>query len=729
MAVPAVYGPLTEGETKLIDAFGTSADLDLNSERRPQSATPAVAVRAELLRWLLAHGEPEASGRAPGLRLAGAFVQGALDLAGFRVDFPLILHRCTLGAIDLNDASLVTLDLSGSHCEGIEADRVKVERGLLLGNGFNSSRQVYARNATIGGDLYCDGGTFTRLEDADGWAFLFDGARIDGRMFMRGATLEGPLQGFSARVDGGLTCSNGKFRNGFHGSVRLARIRVGGRVTFKDAEVEGRLDLSHASVGGQLDLSGLECTKAPSSGSVRLDGLSVAGAFAAEALSARGPVHFRAGSVGGELDCSRADLNGNGAGERALELAGTTVGGRLLMRCLKATGGVGVTGASIALDLTADGCAINGGSREGLELNRARVGGNLELRGQIEGRPALDVTSATVDGDVDLRDAALRTDRMPPSGREHPTAVTGEGLAVGATLLADGLHANGDVRFPRATVAGDVKMNAIEVSHRVVIGSSRIGGRLIFEKARFTGSGSDCGLSFVSGVVGAKLEWLPALFPDGGVVDLRHAHVDYLVDSRSSWPLNMDLRLTGFSYSDVGSSMTIKQRLAWVRRATQSSIAAYSPQPYEQLMATLRESGDSAGARRIGRAKEQDARPTLGPLGKVVNSLLGFSLGHGYQLWRVLLIAGGVIGLGWLIFALADCSNQMHDVRKPDAYEPTFQAFTYSLDSFLPVVNLHQEEYRLPSGFPSLYLTVHIVAGWGLTTLLAFGLTGLAKRD
>ena len=64
----------------------------------------------------------------------------------------------------------------------------------------------------------------------------------------------------------------------------------------------------------------------------------------------------------------------------------------------------------------------------------------------------------------------------------------------------------------------------------------------------------------------------------------------------------------------------------------------------------------------------------------------------------------------------------------------------YSVDTFVPLIDLHQSKYWLPNakrgnkllglhigGLLRLYLWIHIVMGWALTTLLVVGLTGLVR--
>jgi hypothetical protein len=77
---------------------------------------------------------------------------------------------------------------------------------------------------------------------------------------------------------------------------------------------------------------------------------------------------------------------------------------------------------------------------------------------------------------------------------------------------------------------------------------------------------------------------------------------------------------------------------------------------------------------------------------------------------------------------------------------PMFNAPMYSLDAFLPIIDLHQESKWLPNAnkgkeIPLFFLKarsgqlllwyfwVHILAGWILTTLWVAGFTGLVRNQ
>jgi hypothetical protein len=66
---------------------------------------------------------------------------------------------------------------------------------------------------------------------------------------------------------------------------------------------------------------------------------------------------------------------------------------------------------------------------------------------------------------------------------------------------------------------------------------------------------------------------------------------------------------------------------------------------------------------------------------------------------------------------------------------PCFNPVIYSLDVFLPIVDLRQESYWLPvanlpkRGLVEYYYWLHVTLGWVFTTLSVAGLTGLVKKE
>jgi len=149
---------------------------------------------------------------------------------------------------------------------------------------------------------------------------------------------------------------------------------------------------------------------------------------------------------------------------------------------------------------------------------------------------------------------------------------------------------------------------------------------------------------------------------------------------------------------------------------------------------------------------KQDDLGRYGKLGlwaKVENCVLGFSIRHGYRPRRafygmlLFLLAGTVFfQIGYWCHLLTR-SNNLTNVPIARGDYPKFQAFVYSLDTFLPIVDLNQKGYWLPNanhgdylpyvkfrwgGLLRIYLWVHIIAGWILTTLWVAAFTGIIRR-
>jgi hypothetical protein len=106
-----------------------------------------------------------------------------------------------------------------------------------------------------------------------------------------------------------------------------------------------------------------------------------------------------------------------------------------------------------------------------------------------------------------------------------------------------------------------------------------------------------------------------------------------------------------------------------------------------------------------------------------------------------------LFGFGYRERAITPTEPEAYDrfIRdgEPPRHYPPFNAIVYSLENFLPVVDLHQGMYWRPNPRHGMggrmralsgtllrwYLWVHILAGWIITPLLAAGLTGLVRPD
>lgn len=467
-------------------------------------------------------------------------------------------------------------------------------------------------------------------------------------------------------------------------------------VVIVGARISGRLDLSNARLGRLLFL-GCYVDKSIFLQDAKIDGLYLLGSriaslnadritvrgsvFLKDGFHATGEVRLLGADIGGDLDCTKGCFeNPNG---HALSADGITVKGDVFLN---------------------DGFHATSEVR----LPGANIGGNLGCnKGKFKN----------------------------PGGR----ALVADGITVrGSIFLNDGFRATGEVRLPGADIGGD-----LECANGQFSGDSETPTTISLQTARIKGS----------------LLWTGVRLANGVVLDLHLAHVGTLIDDPQSWPGIGRLFLDGFTYDRFGGDAPTgwEARRDWLGRQPRddsgqkiADAAAkedppqnkFRPQPHEQLVKVLRVMGHDHDARRIAIDKQHvlRARGDLNRREKAWNWLLDVTIRYGYASYRALWFILGFVLLGTVIFYCANEAGLMVPTKESvsvagsDIAEvyPGFNPLIYSLDSFLPIVDLHQEAYWLPSadrGLYRIYLWLHIGLGWFLTTLAVVGFTGLVKKE
>jgi hypothetical protein len=328
---------------------------------------PVAEARGKVLRWLLTSAGAGEGVRVGGLRATNLCVPDEeLDLDGLSVDFPILLERCRLGRVLLRDARLVTLKLSGTHCNGISGDRLRAAHGLLLNNGFIAYEATRMRAIRVGDDLNCTGGRFAAAREGRS-ALQLDGAHIAGRLYLNkaeavatiprlgeetDASEEPPARagGVSAqgtRIGGNLLCiestlsASTKKKSALQlegcmvdgdavferlkagGKVKMRQARFSGTLTFRGACITDTLDLRGSSIGGDVNFGRSKKTPARLGPELLLDGATIGGRLqmGSADLSATSAIDLSRARVG-YLD----DRNVEWPDEAAV-LEGITLGG------------------------------------------------------------------------------------------------------------------------------------------------------------------------------------------------------------------------------------------------------------------------------------------------------------------------------------------------------------------------------------------------------------------
>lgn len=322
-------------------------------------------------------------------------------------------------------------------------------------------------------------------------------------------------------------------------------------------------------------------------------------------------------------------------------------------------------------------------------------------------------------------------------------------------LNASGANISGGAILSAADV-----WNAAELSGLVHFDNARLGGVLAATGAKFLGKPTEAhGFSAIA-MTSPGFFWQKMELENGATLDLRGAVVNGLVDDERSWPQPGRLAIDGFVYKDFyGGPADAPSRLRWVglqvgpHPSWLNFSSGFHPQPYRQLAKVLRERGDEAGAREVLIAEDQALYAGGSLPARLWGHFLRLTIGYGHAPLRAVVWSLAVVVLGWSVVLIASRAGVMRPTwpETPPAaadsdYEP-LHPLLYSLDVFLPFVNLHQEHYWWPKPGASgdcklmgitircrgsvvrLYLWLQIIAGWLLSAIFLAGVTGLLRND
>jgi hypothetical protein len=184
--------------------------------------------------------------------LQGARITGELNLEATTLRCPLALLHCSFAsAINLNEATAVSVRLSGSRVPAIHARQLLTRGDLRFDEGFNGSGEVDLVGAHIGGQLVCTGGQFS---NPNGYALNADSFSVEGHMYCgEGFSASGEVRMLGAHINGILDCTGGQFSNSGGSALKLGRATVSGALRMESAVLEGILDLTAAKTSSYHD--------------------------------------------------------------------------------------------------------------------------------------------------------------------------------------------------------------------------------------------------------------------------------------------------------------------------------------------------------------------------------------------------------------------------------------------------------------------------------------------
>jgi hypothetical protein len=318
------------------EAHYESLDDAKNDLQQADTWGPERTIHAEVVRWLCVDHDAIRYIDPKGLSIHGARIDGGLDLSMVPIPFPLFLVRCALrGSLNLEFAEVRLLEIIGSTTQAIHGHGMVVHGDLRLLDGFDARGPVELFSATIDGNLDCTGGQFHHKDEG---ALLADLAKIGGTVFLSEKfQAEGEVRLVGATINGDLNCIGGQFHHKGRTALSASGAKINGNVFLRN-KFQGEVDLTGATITGHLDCEGGVFHHAVST-ALSASGAKIGGGvFLRNKFQAEGEVDLTGTHIQLHLDCRGACFKG-------------------LVRC---------SGAQIQGHLDCQGASFSGDARNGL---------------------------------------------------------------------------------------------------------------------------------------------------------------------------------------------------------------------------------------------------------------------------------------------------------------------------------------------------------------------------
>jgi len=710
--------------TAEIDLLGSTSRLEEASDDASEQAARASepygveitergvsTVDPRLIEWLATTPQAAACICRRGLRIYGASIPGGIDLAYADVPFPLEFSNCEIcGALNVEKAHIPGLRLVKTSLKGILGDGSVIGGDLTFGDGSKSSGPIHLRNVVVGGNADF---TAASLNGGSRGALLADGLCVQGDLVL-GEKLQakGLVSFIGAVIDGDLLCIGAQLNNPKSIAFNADRARIGGVAKFdQNYTAVGETRLMGATVKRDLIFEDARLsitndkTLRRKRCALQAQHLDVGGSLRLRnGFSAEGEVSLLRSVISKSFDCSKGTFkNPDGI---AINADGISVHDVYFVNGFEAHGQVRVLGARVSGDLA---CV------------RGTFNGCIDTTTNSPGKIALAADGARIEGSVYLR---------------H-------------------LKANGGVRLVGTRIGLSLECDAADIANSNGIAlnaqGAEIGGNALFRDG-FHAEGSVC---LYGASIKRFLSWQDIENPCDAVLDLREASAGILGDDSASWPSKGNLKLRGFRCRQLSGSAptTARERIRWVKLQPTSE---WQSQTYEWLARSFRESGDHHGANKLLTEKNNEILRSGSPNRRTKTRLRLWKVwnGYGYKPWRVgiwtflLLIVSCFLFAGagreGLFVPTAGLSTASITPGAHGSDDPSFRPIWYTVDSFVPFVDLDQLEawsvdlnasrqlfdrIRLTGGFVNGYRYILSIIGWILTAYFASRwVAALARR-
>jgi hypothetical protein len=668
-------------------------DLDL---KRPEGLPDNRVLRPAFVEMILLADKYRRSLTRNGVHIVGARFIALLDLSRAELAHELWLDRSLLE-------------------KGADLSKVKSTRDIIIDRS-RASDKLLLMDARIDGDLTIRRSDLSEVEA--GSSHVGGDFNLDQSSFAHGLDLN------SLQLAGDLNLSAAELRD-----ASLAEARIGGSVVMSKAKSSGELTLSFSEIGGLVVIDQSRLTQ------LTAVGMHVHGLFVIAQTKVTGAVNMAAIQVVGNLAMNNqsefADVElGNAHILSNMGMDGAKVHGKLDMSNLQLDGGLDLSGgaefASVGMNYAHLGsfvALVGSKVRDELNMFMARIDGDLDGAKAEFGK--VNLTKLRLLGDLNLQGAKV-------SGPLRMQALQ----VAGALQLNDNAEftdidlldarVGGLLNLRQSKVAGMLDLESIEVRGDLFLGNgAEFSGpvKLIFSNVgelELANGTFHSDVDITGAVIRSDLLLGPPSTVDGAALILHNAKANTVQDSSDTRPAKLDL--TGFTYRSLGgvhpdegyrrSDRPVEWYRNWLSRQP------YSPQPYVQLAAVLRDEGRPDVADDILYAGRQRERQQVAWLQRIWLTALDWFVGYGYHVERALYWVVGFILTGVIVLRVSG-EGRRHSMP---------YGLAYSFDLLLPIIKLREMHYSIElNGWPRYYFYLHKIMGYVLASFLIVGLSSMVK--
>ncbi len=663
------------------------------------------------------------------IALYECIVEGALKADRCTIDSALFLTKSTIkGILRLRGARLgeaLAMDearIVNPNDTAIIADGMQLGGPWVL-RAADIQGEVRFASARIGGGMLWEEASIKN----NAVAVAADGVYCEGPFVLRRAKITGPfrLRGITVKaIDAQqITITAGSEAFNARGA------EIGSDLTLDGANISGGVLLGRAHVNGELSAKGAKLAGRGQDWALNASGIVVGQGVSIMGAHIKGGIQLAGARIEQGLQASDITIDSTG---RAIEADVMHVGGNWTMRGAKINGNVRFAGAQIDGQIGFTECDITGGGDLAIRADGSNVrGGWFMGRAKIQGLVRL--PSARLGNEMRLRGTSITVASGP--------AIFASGVRIAREFVLDGgFTATGAIVLDRAEIDGTLDLTGSRIKSAAIHRNGTAAPTTTHDEL-LTKRFDPCALSLVD----ARLDRL--VMPDTaedrprGIVDLTRAHVGSYDDDARAWPLPLSVRrsanqpddhlvLDGFVYdhletptglptaaTNAKNAAASRMRIAWLEGQSNDDLAVhFKPQAWVHLSKRLAAQGylDDSREVAIARRRRQRNSASATRASKAQSWLLDKFALYGFNPWRTVLWMTAFVfmfaGVWWWaaqgcerddckdesVYVMALKGNYGQDDKTATLNYPGFSPLAYSLDVFLPFVNLGYKEHWRP---------------------------------